>query len=235
MAVDKETATPAQIDSRDAPRYLLGEAAHYLGVPRSTISVWSVGQEYPTRHEGRKFASPLIKISEREPPTLSFWNLVELYVLASIRRQYGIPLQRVRKAMDVIRKDLGGKRPLLEEAFSTDGVDLFVDRFKKLVNVTSEQLKMFLDQSVERIVPDSNQLAKKFYPWRRGPDEPKTVEIDPQRAFGRLVIAGTGIPTEIIAERFLAGDSIGHLAADYKLDAEKIQEAIRWETRAPAA
>jgi uncharacterized protein (DUF433 family) len=137
--------------------------------------------------------------------------------------------------MDVIRKDLGGKRPLLEEAFSTDGVDLFVERFKKLVNVTSEQLKMFLEESVERIAPDSKGLALRLYPWRRGPNEPKTVEIDPRRAFGRLVIAGTGIPTEIVAERFWAGDAIDHLERDYKLSREQIEEAIRWEKRAPAA
>jgi uncharacterized protein (DUF433 family) len=177
----------------------------------------------------------LVKIAQREPPTLSFWNLIELYVLASIRRQYGIPLQKVRKAIEVVRKELGGKRPLLEEAFSTDGVDLFVERFKKLVNVTDRQLKMFLEESVERIAPDSKGLAERLYPWRLGPDEPKTVEIDPRRAFGRLVIAGTGIPTEIVAERFWAGDSVDHLAREYKLDSEKIQEAIRWEKRAPAA
>lgn len=53
--------------------------------------------------------------------------------------------------------------------------------------------------------------------------------IDPRVAFGRLVIAGTGIPTHIVAERYAAGDSIDDLADDYNCCHEIIAEAIRCE------
>ena len=43
------------------------------------------------------------------------------------------------------------------------------------------------------------------------------------------MIAGTGILTSILAERYKAGDSIDDLAYDYDCDRLKIEEAIRWE------
>jgi uncharacterized protein (DUF433 family) len=59
--------------------------------------------------------------------------------------------------------------------------------------------------------------------------------IDSRIAFGRLVIAGTGIPTHIVAERYYAGDSIHDLADDYNCNHETIEEAIRCEIRPLAA
>lgn len=61
------------------------------------------------------------------------------------------------------------------------------------------------------------------------PDEPKNIVIDPFISFGRAVIAGTGVTTELVAERFKAGESAGDLADDYGCDLEKIEEAIRCE------
>jgi uncharacterized protein (DUF433 family) len=47
------------------------------------------------------------------------------------------------------------------------------------------------------------------------------------------VIAETGIPTIVLAQRLKAGESIQDLAYDYKCDRLKIEEAIRCEL--PAA
>jgi uncharacterized protein (DUF433 family) len=53
------------------------------------------------------------------------------------------------------------------------------------------------------------------------------VVVDPRRAFGRPVIAGTSVPVTDIRGRFDAGDSIGTLAGDYDLRADQIEEALR--------
>ena len=54
-------------------------------------------------------------------------------------------------------------------------------------------------------------------------------------AFGRLVIAGTGIPTAVLAERFAAGDLSDELAADYGIERRVVEEAVRCETLRRAA
>ena len=50
-----------------------------------------------------------------------------------------------------------------------------------------------------------------------------------------MVIADTGIPTNIIAERFFAGDSYEQIAHDYECEIDKIEEAIRCVSRPIAA
>ena len=48
------------------------------------------------------------------------------------------------------------------------------------------------------------------------------------------MIAGTGLATEIIAERYKAGESVDQLAADYEREEKEIEEAIRCELRLAA-
>ncbi len=59
--------------------------------------------------------------------------------------------------------------------------------------------------------------------------------FDPRIAFGRLVVAGTGIPTAVLADRFDAGDLSDDLAKDYGLDRRVVEEAVRCERLRRAA
>jgi len=169
---------------------------------------------------------------------LSFWNLVEVYVLASLRRKHGVSLQRVRRALAFVEGKLGVDRPLIRQEFYTDGVKLFVEKYSNLLDVShSGQLEwsQVISQAVKRVERDVNGLAARVYPWLNRPDEPRQIEIDPLRAFGRPVIVKTGIPTESVAERFRAGESIDAIAADFNLNRDLVEAAVRWESHAPAA
>lgn len=222
------------MDPRNEPIYPIASAAWTLALPPSTVSRWVSGGPYSTRN-GRRRADPVIELAATRPPTLSFWNLVEVYVLAGIRREHGVPLQKVRKALRYVERELGTERPLIEQEFLTDGVSLFVESYAKLINVSGEgqlALRELLVGSLRRIERDPKGLARRLSPWRKSPNEPREVEIDPLKSFGRRVIAGTAVPTEIIGERFRAGDSIEHLASEYRLKPEQIEVAIRWEHRA---
>ena len=66
-------------------------------------------------------------------------------------------------------------------------------------------------------------------------EDPRSVVFDPRIAFGRLVIAGTGIPTAVVADRFAAGDTLDDLASDYEIERRSIEEAIRCENLRRAA
>jgi uncharacterized protein (DUF433 family) len=207
-------------DPRDVPTYTIREAAQYMLLPDSTLREWVGGR-------ARVIMPPV-----GHPPMLSFWNLVEAYVLATIRRQHRVPLQRVRKALRYVEKELGSKRPLIEQEFLTNGLDLFVNAFGGLVNASKAgqtAMRTLLEASLQRVHRDPSGLADRIFPWARDPDEPKALEIDPRRSFGKLVIAGTGVPTAVIAERLRAGDSLEHLAKDYRLSLSQIGAALRWE------
>lgn len=225
--------SPAK-DPRELPSYTVAEAAHYLSVPNATIRYWATGQgDYPS----------LIDVPASKPTLLSFLNLVELHVLAAIRRKHEVPMPKVRAAIDYLKKHTRGKEarlhPLISRQLETDGMDLFIQHYGKLINVSSDgqiSMREILSAALHRIERDTKGIPIKLYPFTRNDfkDAPSIVVIDPSLSAGRPVIAGTGLPTEIIAERYKAGESIEDLAHDYEREQAEIEEAIRCELRAAA-
>lgn len=219
-------------DPRDIPTYSISDAARYLRIPAGTIRSWTVGRKYPTAN-GSNFFRPLIPIRDFKPKLLSFTNLIEVHVLRAIRKHH-VDLDKVRDALDFIEEEFQASHPLARESFLTDGVDLFIERYGFLINASKNEqseLKASFNAHLERIEPDDAGLAIKLYPFTRSRDEdsPRLVVIDTRIAFGRLVIAGTGIAARVLLERYRAGDSIEYLAHDYNCDQEMIDEAIRCE------
>jgi hypothetical protein len=53
-------------------------------------------------------------------------NLVECWVLASLRHRENLPLQSIRSAVETLREKYNSFHPLAERDFETDGVDLFI-------------------------------------------------------------------------------------------------------------
>lgn len=220
-------------DPRDIPTYSISDAARYLRIPLGTIRSWTVGRKYPTS-SGSSFFNPLILIRKSKPLLLSFTNLVEIQVLRAIRKIHKIQLDKVRTALDFIDDEFKVSHPLARERFRTDGVDLFIERYGSLVNVSKSEQKELKDSfnaHLKRIEVDETGLAIKIFPFTRSNEEdnPRVVVIDPRIAFGRLVIVNTGIATSVLAERYKAGDSIDDLADDYDCDSLMIEEAIRCE------
>lgn len=220
-------------DPRFLPAYTVGEAARYLRLPVQTLRSWAVGRTYPTE-TGRKRSLPALSIAGKKPPMLSFVNVIEAYVLASITRDYDVPLQRVRRAIAFLQREFRSQHPLIERTLETDRRDLFIREAGRLINVTQEgqaAIGQILDLYLSRVDWDSTGTASRLFPFtgKAEPTAPKAVVIDPTVAFGKPVLAGTGVPTVIVAERFKAGESFAALAEDYGREPAEIQEAIRCE------
>lgn len=236
----KRTRTRRIEDLRELPAYGIAEAARYLRIPATTLRAWARGQRYYTPSGHARFFAPVITLPDPDRPLLSFMNLVEAHVLDAIRREHEISLQKVRRALEYIAREFRSAHPLAEQRFETDGVDLFVERYGELVNISQHgQLAMrkVLEAYLRRVERDPQGLVVRLYPFtrKREADEPRAVVIDPWVSFGQPVLAGTGIPTAVIAERYKAGESIEDLAADYGRDRLEIEEAIRCELEVEAA
>jgi uncharacterized protein (DUF433 family) len=221
-------------DPRNTPSYRLNEASHYLRIPKATLRSWLVGAQYQTK-SGKAFFRPVICIADTERLLLSFINLVEAHVLDAIRRQHEVPLQKVRQALTTLSQiSPASGHPLASYRFQTDGKHLLIERLGQLINLNEQgqlEMKATLDQHLKRIVWARDGAPAKLFPFtrKRQPDEPKAIVIDPNLSFGRPVLAGTGIATAVIAERYKAGESISDLAKDYGRKALEIEEAIRCE------
>ncbi len=160
-------------------------------------------------------------------------------MLDAIRHQHRLPLRTVRAALEYVAREFGSRHPLAQQQFETDGVNLFIQKLDKLINVSQDgQLAMreLLRSHLQRIEHDTAGLAIRLYPFTRleHAQQPKAVVIDPRMSFGRPVIAGTGIATAVIAERYMAGESIAELAKDYGRELTEIEEAVRCELREAA-
>ena len=217
----------------EQPVYSLTEASRYLLIPPATLRSWVVGRKYPT-DSGPKFFRPVIEVPDGSRAGLSFVNLVEAHVLDAIRRHHQVPLSKIRQANDYLRKHFLSNHPLADQRFETDGLDLFIDKFGQLINVTQSgqiALRELLKAHLHRVEHDATGAAVRLYPFTRKRDlrEPKVVVIDPHISYGRPVLVGTGIPTAVVAERYKAGESIAELAEDYGRRPKDIEEAIRCE------
>jgi uncharacterized protein (DUF433 family) len=229
-------------DPREMPAYSIPEAAHYLQMPPSTLRWWVKGWTYRTE-AGERFSSPLIvlpTLPEKGPLLLSFVNIVEAHVLDAFRRGHRIAMYKVREALSYLEAHFPSPHPLANQKFETDGIDLFLDKYGQLINISQDgQLAMrdVLRVYLTRIERDAAGAPVKLYLFTRArqADEPKVVVIDPYVSFGRPVLVGTGIPTAVIADRYKAGDSIQTLAEDYERPPCDIEEAIRCELNRQAA
>jgi uncharacterized protein (DUF433 family) len=225
-------------DARMWPAYPVADAAHYLRMPEGTLRSWVVGRWYPVAGQSKR-SRPLIHLDDPQRKYLSFINLVEAHVLAAIRRRHGVKLPKVRTALDYVKRQFQIERPLIDQTFQTDGLDLFVERYGDLINASREgqqTMKEIISVYLKRIERDAKGLPIKLYPFTRDTEsdaapktDPRVVVMNPAVSFGRPVIAGTGIPVSSIYERYKAGDSVADLAQDFRLNTSAIEEAIRCE------
>src|SRR5207237_7885244 len=122
---------------RLAPAYSVAEAAHYLRMHEATLRGWVAGRLYPAGGQTKR-SRPLIHLDDPRKQYLAFINLVEAHVLAAIRRRHGVKLPKVRKALDYVKRQFKIERPLIDQTFQTDGLDLFVERYGDLINASRE-------------------------------------------------------------------------------------------------
>jgi uncharacterized protein (DUF433 family) len=223
--VERRTMTRA--DVRTTPNYTILEACHYLRIAPSTLKPWVLGR-------GRSHR--LIEAAALRPTLLlSFTNLVEIHVLHAIRHKHGVKSGKVRRALDYVRRRMGVPHPLATQDFKTDGIDLFIENALDELVIASEGGQVALREAfvnhLERVEHDEAGFARRLFPFTRPSHiaQPKMIVIDPRISFGRPVVSGSGIPTSAIVQRYLAGEGYEHLAKDYRLGIDQIQEAVRCE------
>jgi uncharacterized protein (DUF433 family) len=221
---------------RDTAAYTLAEAARYLRLPTATLRSWTLGRQYPTAQGGSEFP-PLFKPACKQPPLLSFLNLIEAHVLRSLRTEHGVPVKALRGALAYAEKTLGIGRLLLRPELRANAGKVFLDRYGELIDLSaSGQLAMrqLFNEHLKRIEWDNSNFPVRLYPFLLAvaPSGDRPIVIDPHVAFGRPVVERAGVSTLAIAERIDAGESVEDVANDYDLGRSEIEQAILYERAA---
>jgi uncharacterized protein (DUF433 family) len=231
-------------DPREIPAYTLGDVARLSGVPYATARSWIEGRSYPTR-SGEGYFAPLIERPQGSS-LLSFVNLIEIHVLASLRRRHRVALPAIRHALNFLKQRSSSRHPLAEQTFETDGIDIFV---RSLGEVSGEQSPINLSQGgqmairemieahLQRVERDQVGSPIRLFPFVRhtiGENakemvvQPRPIVVDPSVSFGKPVLAGTGLPVEMVIDRYRAGDKISDLALDLEIATDQIEDALHF-------
>ena len=214
------------------PRYLLADAAIFANVPTPTLRNWVRGTSGTAGRSPQPAVIQLDGLME-EPLAISFFNVIEAGFLSAYRSM-GVPMQRVRPAIEYARERERIARPLLDENFQVNGRDLFLEYSREtgakgLLNVSRSGQAAWpeiVDSHFRSIQYDEQGPILK---WLFGAERP-IVGIDPRLSFGEPCIVGRGLRTDVLFGRFVAGESRDEIAEDFSITGEEVEEALRWET-----
>lgn len=213
------------------PLYSFAEADRLSGVTRGTSSRWLKGYKYwyaPEEQRAMQRAMPPITSRHEPPGAVSFVDLVEV-IAAGKLRQKGFSLRRIRQINEYCQLALNTDRPLVTETFKTNGRDIFVKAESGfLLDVLHQRGTQAWDEVLDPFLDTldyEDEMARRW--WPRGKGEP--IVVDPDYGFGLPVVWRSGVRTEIVAERFRAGDEQREIAYDFGISPEEVRAALRYE------
>jgi hypothetical protein len=158
---NEEIVLTPPLDARfTKPLYTITEAAAYVGVPRSTFDTWARGYERRPRGRHPVHGEPLLTMTGTAGLTVPFIGLAEAMVLAAFR-ETGIPLQRIRPALDKLRAEHELPYALASRHLYSDGANVLYayaqaqgDKQLRLLTVVSSGQRVFhevIDRYLKRI------------------------------------------------------------------------------------
>jgi uncharacterized protein (DUF433 family) len=169
-----------------------------------------------------------------------FLGFAEAYVLAAFRRA-GVPLQRVRPAVDVLSSEIGLDHALASRRLYTDGAEVLFDFASErsdedllelvVLRTGQKQFSETVRDYLQRIRYADDGWASQVQLPGYGRAH---VIVDPQVAFGLPLVTDGGARVEDLVDRFLAGDTIADIADDFGVPVDHVEDVIRVATRTAA-
>lgn len=229
------------------PLYTITEAADIVKVPATTLTTWARG--YVRRPPGRPEVrgEPIItSVGEprRNHPLIPFVGLTEATVLAAIRKS-GVPMQRIRPALEELERGLGIQYALASKRLYTDGAELLYDfserhldeevgrAARRLVVIRNRQC--VFTEVIEEYLRGFRYAADGYVELFRVPSYRQAeVVVDPTRSSGAPIFVTGGYRVEDLVHRFLAGESVSELTDEFGIPTDQIEDAIRVASRRAA-
>jgi len=196
------------------PKYSVVEAARYAQTHRSNVGYWYYGARKPV-------------LSGRKPrESLSYLQLVEVAFVATCLR-YKIPLRNVRRAHDYLRRLLREEFPFAHLKFKTEGRHVLLeDEPKSELLTAADAWGQRTWSGLLQRFEEFEYLGDLAVRWMvRGNSVP--ISIDPRVAFGDPIVRG--VPTWVLKERWLSGESADEIRESFCLTAAELRHALTFE------
>ncbi len=211
------------IDPSDMPLYSYAAAARTLKLPNSTVRWWVQGRD-------QKY-EPVLKADSGS--LLSFKDLLELYVVKVLRKNRGVTLPAIRRAV-AYAEQLGIRRVLLSENLATYAGNVLLAGLSETVAISlsgQRLLHELIDGLIERIDRDvvGAPVLHPDFVGEQLSGAKLPVSVSPVVAFGAPTISGTGIRTSMAKARVDSGEKVDEVASDYDVPPALITAAVYFE------
>lgn len=226
--IDAGGVTAEVIDLLDRRTYGMAQVDRLLGLAGGTARRWIDGY----RRGGRSYP-PVVRLEPTGEELVTWGEFVETRLLSEYRNA-GVPLVRMRPAIDRLREQFHTRYPLAHARPFAAGRELMLkvqddvhlDRQLRLVVVRNEQI--VLTDPAEHFFKAAVFGAQSDIVERLRPvSEISDVVIDPLRQFGEPVVRS--VRTEIVAEHYRAGETVDSISELFDLDRGVVEAALRYE------
>ncbi len=231
------------VDDCDVPMYPAAAAARLAGVTPARVRRWvkgydytyAVGQDGETRlgHQG-----PVVRRAAAEGSSYaSFLDLVDLLFVQRFL-EYGVSLQRIRKALAEAEEILGGHH-FAQRSFFTDGRNIYLqvkneaDALLELLSGGQWVIAPVIKELAHQIeFHQPTGLAQRWYPLgARG-----HVVVDPRISFGQPSLVGRGVPTANVYDFYQGEQENTEAVSSWMgLPRDEVDAAVAFERHLMAA
>lgn len=219
----------------DRRLYTVTGAARYVGMPPSTLATWARGYERqrpgrPTVKQGPVITA--LESVDADRRTIPFIGLVEAAVVQAFR-QTGLPLQRIRSALEVLVAGGDFEHALASRRLFSDGANVLYDyaasendRQLRLLTVVTSGQRVFhevIQDYLTRITFGDDWATELILPVTERP----LLRVVPDVAGGDPLFVEGGAPLSAVRSRIKGGEPMESVAADYEVPIDDIAESFR--------
>lgn len=219
--------------------YGMAQVDRILGLRSGTSRRWIDGYS----RAGKQYA-PVVRELRTGDESVTWGEFVETRLLSEYR-DAGVPLIRMRPAIEALREELDTPYPLASAQtwLDVEGQELVkkvqdavsLDRQLALVELRTGQALIWAKPA------DDFQKSIEWTDANGQPPHPRLlrpyqdiaeVKVDPLRGFGEPVVRA--VRTDAIAELIRAGDSQAMVGELYELEPREVEAALQYELRRAA-
>lgn len=208
------------------PIYGQSEAAGIIQAPATSFARWAHGHRFPQRTAGEwGWSAPLLTgVTDGRGLTVPFAALAEGFIIESFRR-VGLPMARIRPAIEVLRKEIGLEHALLSERLQTDGAEILYRNGENELVVVRNHQGVF-NEVVAEFLQHITYRGGFAEAVRLPAFEAVEVVVDPHRNAGQPTVDRIGVRVEDIVSRVRGGEPMEEVADDFGLRRAEVKSLI---------
>ncbi len=210
------------------PLYTQSEAAGLIGTAQQTFNHWATG--YVTA-AGTQMPGFITIERPGRGFTVPFVGLAEAWIVRAFRKA-GVPVARIRPALERLRTEIGLEHALASDRVKTDGAEILWDLRQRDQAFDDDRLVVarngqaafgeIVREHLRHVDYDNGFVATLRIPKADGAD----ITIDPRVNFGQPTLTKYGIRRDDVIDRVMAGEAIELVARDFDLPVETVSNLV---------